>query len=85
VSSASSVVEVVAKMKIAWNHRLAAIQGRLQDYQRSATITARMGGAVLQLEILCRELSFWYARNAVVAEDQRCFKVGAGAVPIPVL
>jgi hypothetical protein len=46
IPSASSVVEVVAKMKIAWNHRLAIIQIRLLDFHRSAEIPARLSGAV---------------------------------------
>lgn len=58
MSSASSVVDVVAKMKIAWNHRLAVMQIRLQDFHRSANIPALLGGAVPQLEILYRELSW---------------------------
>jgi hypothetical protein len=57
MSSASSVAEVVAKMKIAWNQPLAVIQIRLLDFHRSANIPVQLGGAVPQLEMLWREVS----------------------------
>jgi hypothetical protein len=55
MSSASSVVEVVAKTKI---DPLAVIQIRLLDFHRSANIPVRLGGAVPQMEMLCREVSY---------------------------